>query len=103
MIGFTMGACQSEQLHLALVGDVEIGQSSTQVVTISNSGGAELSDIFISDDPFTTSIGSFTLAGGGRQEVTIQAQSFAVTSTVAQCRLDRSHRIFRLPFSLFYS
>lgn len=54
-------------------GDVETGLSSTQIVTITNSGGAELSvtGISSSDDQFTASIGSFTLAGGGRQDVTV--------------------------------
>ena len=54
-------------------GDVETGQSTTQVVTISNSGGVELSvtGISSSDDPFAVSIGSFVVTGGGRQEVTV--------------------------------
>ena len=54
-------------------GDVETGLSSTQIVTITNSGGAELSvtGISSSDDQFVASIGTFTLAGGGRQDVTV--------------------------------
>ena len=54
-------------------GDVETGQSTTQVVTISNSGGVELSvtGISSSDDPFAVSIGSFVVTGGGRQEITV--------------------------------
>ena len=54
-------------------GDVETGLSSTQIVTITNSGGTELSvtGISSSDNQFTSSIGTFTLAGGGRQDVTV--------------------------------
>ena len=54
-------------------GDIETGQSSTQIVTITNSGGIELSvtGVSTSDDQFTTSIGSFTVRGGGRQEVAV--------------------------------
>ena len=54
-------------------GDVETGLSSTQIVTVTNSGGTELTvtGISSSDDQFTASIGTFTLAGGGRQDVTV--------------------------------
>ena len=54
-------------------GDVEIGQSSTQIVTITNSGGVELlvTGISSSGDPFAASIESFVVGGGGRREVTV--------------------------------
>ena len=54
-------------------GDVETGLSSTQIVSVTNSGGTELSvtGISSSDDQFTASIGSFVLAGGGKQDVTV--------------------------------
>ena len=54
-------------------GDVETGQSSILVVTITNSGGTELSvtGITLSDDQFTASTGSFAVGPGGRQDVTV--------------------------------
>jgi formylglycine-generating enzyme required for sulfatase activity len=54
-------------------GDVETGQSSILVVTITNSGGTELSvtGITLSDDQFTASAGTFTVGAGGREDVSI--------------------------------
>ena len=54
-------------------GDVETGQSSILVVTITNSGGMDLAvtGISASDDLFTASSESFTVGAGGRQDVSV--------------------------------
>ena len=64
-------------------GDVRVNRSGSQVVTISNTGNAELSvtSISSSDEQFAVSPSTFTVASGGRRDITV---TFAPASVGAK-------------------